>query len=158
MEDYIKLDKGSIQRYGIRDASGKETGEWIEIDPEDIDFPFRANECQNRHEENVEELTKRLEEIEKTCSNDGDFPTERDIARREACKEFMEKEEKAIDDFIGEGTTRKILNGRRPYIMMFNDIIDTIAQITPALKDASKKMVETVREKYKKNKEENNVI
>lgn len=156
--DYITLDKGSIQRFYIRTNDGEATGEYIDIDPEDIDFQFRANDCQIQHQKNVDELTKRIEEIEATCNKEGEFPTERDIARREACKEFMEKEEKTIDDFIGEGTTRKILNGRKPYIWMFNDIIDTLSQIAPTLKDTSKKITEEIRGKYKKNKEQDNVI
>lgn len=156
--DYITLEKGSVQRFGIKDAQGNDTGEYIEIDPEDIDFSFRANDCQIKHQNNVDELSKRIEEIEATCNKEGEFPTERDIARREACKTFLEKEEQAIDEFIGEGTTKKLLNGRKPYILMFNDIVEMLSQIAPALKDTSKKLRENVREKYKKNKEQDNVI
>lgn len=156
--EYITLEKGSVQRFGIRDAQGNDTGEYIEIDPEDIDFSFRANDCQIKHQNNVDELSKRIEEIEATCNKEGEFPTERDIARREACKEFLEKEEQIIDEFIGEGTTRKLLNGRKPYILMFNDIVEMLSQIAPTLKDTSKKLLENVREKYKKNKEQDNVI
>jgi hypothetical protein len=156
--EYITLEENSVQRFGIRTKDGKETGEYIEIDPEDIDFQFRANECQEKHKKNVTELQNKLNEIEQTCNKDGEFPTERDWARREACKEFMAKEEKTIDDFIGDGTTKKLLNGRKPYILMFNDIMDMLTQIVPALKDTSKKILENIREKYNKNNEQDNVI
>jgi len=155
--EYIELGKGSIQRFGIKDAEGNDTGEFIEIDPEDIDFSFRANECQIKHQKNIEEVQNKLKEIEETCNKEGEFPTEYDKATREACKEFMEKEEKTIDDFIGEGTTKKILNGRKPYMLMFNDIIDTLTQIIPPLKNTSKTIIQNIKEKYKKN-EGNNVI
>ena len=156
--DYITLEKGSVQRFGIKDFNGNDTGEYIEIDPEDVDFPFKANECEEKHKQNVEELSKKLEEIENTCSKSGEFPTERDLARRNACKEFMAKEEKTIDEFIGEGTTRKLLNGRQPYLLMFNDIVEMLSQIAPALNDISKNIVDSIKEKYKKNKDRDNVI
>jgi len=155
--EYIALEKGSIQRFGIKDAQGNDTGEFIEIDPEDIDFPFRANECQIRHKNNVEELQARLKEIEENCSKDGEFPTEFDNARREAFMDFLNKEEKTIDDLFGDGTTRKILHGRKPYILMFNDIIDVLTQVIPTMKNTSQKIIENIKEKYKKS-EGNNVI
>ena len=156
--EYINLQKGSIQRFGIKDSNGNDTGEYIEIDPEDIDFQFRANECQVKHMQNIDELEKEVKEIEENCSKEGDFPTERDLARREACKRFLDKEERTIDEFIGEGTTRKLLNGRKPYIFMFNDIVETLSQIAPILEDNSKKIIENIRQKYKKNKDEGTII
>lgn len=155
--DYIELDKGSVQRFGIKTKDGQDTGEYIEIDPEDIEFPFRASECQTRHQDNVEWFSSKIKEIDSKCSKEGQFPTERDIERLNATKEFLKKEEETIDAFIGEGTTRKLLNGRKPYILMFNDIIDALAQTIPALKDSSKKIRESIKEKYK-NKEDKNVI
>jgi hypothetical protein len=104
--EYIELEKGSVQRFGIKTKDGRETGEYIEIDPEDVEFPFRANECQKKHQENIEWFQKRFNEIEETCSKEGEFPTERDIERLNATKEFLKKEEETIDNFIGEGTTR----------------------------------------------------
>ena len=156
--DYITLGKNSVQRFGIRTADGKETGEYIEIDPEDMDFRFRANECQERHEQNIDEFEKKIKEIEVNCNNEGEFPTELDLAKRDAIKEFLDKEEKTIDDFIGEGTTRKLLNGRKPYILMFNDIIEMLTQIVPTLQETSKNIIKGIKEKYKKNKEDDNAI
>ena len=153
--EYIELDNGSVQRFGIRTKDGKETGEYIEIDPEDVEFPFRANECQKKHQENVEWYRKRFNEIEETFSKEGEFPTERDVERLNATKEFLKREEEAIDGFIGEGTTRKLLNGRKPYVLMFPDIMNALAQMIPALQDTSKKILQSIREKYKKNKEDN---
>jgi hypothetical protein len=37
---------------------------------------------------------------------------------------------------------------------MFNDIINTLAQTIPVLQDTSKKMLQSIREKYKKNKDD----
>ena len=157
--DYITLGKKSVLKFGIKDENGNDTGKVIEIDVEDIDFAFRANECQIEHENNIKEFEEKIKEIDENCSADGKFPTERDLARREACQEFMKKEEKAIDDFIGEGTTRKLLNGRKPYVLMFNDIIDALSQMIPSLKNTSKQIVRSIKDKYDKNKEEgNNVI
>ena len=156
--EYITLNKGNVQRFGIRDSEGNDTGKFIDIDPDDIEFSFRANECQKRHKDNVDKLKQKTDEIEETCSKEGDFPTERDIARLNVIKEFLTEEEKTIDDFIGEGTTKKLLNGRKPYISMFNDIMDALVQIVPALKDTTKKIAQEVKEKYKKDKNEDNVI
>ena len=156
--DYIQLNKGSVQRFGIKDKDGNDTGLYIEIDPEDIEFSFRANECQNRHINNVEKFKAKIKEIDENCSNEGEFPTQRDIERLNASKEFMKEEEETIDAFIGEGTTRKLLNGRKPYILMFNDIIEALSQIAPTLLNNTKSILDEVREKYKKQKEDENVI
>jgi len=156
--EYIQLDRGSVQRFGIRDADGKETGEYIEIDPEDMYFQFRSKDCGIKHKNNVEELKIKVDEIQKTCKDEGEFPTEKDIALKEAFDDFLKKEEQAIDEFIGEGTTRKLLNGRKPYLFMFNDIFDMLSQIAPTLRDTSRNLIENIRAKYKKQKEKDDVL
>ena len=43
MKDYIQLKKDNILKIGIKNAYGKDTGEYLEFDWEDIDLPLRIN-------------------------------------------------------------------------------------------------------------------
>ena len=73
----------------------------------------------------------------------------------EAVKEFYKKEEEALDEFIGEGATRKLLAGRKPYISMFEDINEYMEQIAPVLQDSQNKLIDKIKAKYGKEEEDN---
>ena len=45
MADFIQLKKDNILRIGIKDTEGNDTGEHLEFDLEDIEFPLKINEC-----------------------------------------------------------------------------------------------------------------
>ena len=66
----------------------------------------------------------------------------------------------ALDMFLGKGATRKILkaNDDEPYYSMFDDIVELIKPIMPALKDNAeyiKHKQEEVIKKYSKTEESN---
>ena len=73
----------------------------------------------------------------------------------EAVKEFYKKEEEALDEFIGEGATRKLLAGRKPYVSMFEDINEYLEQIAPILKESQNKLIDKIKTKYSKTEEDN---
>ena len=74
-----------------------------------------------------------------------------------AIQEFYRKEEEALDEFIGEGATRILLNGRKPYISMFEDINEYMQQIVPTLQKSQNDLIERIKNKYSK-EEENNIL
>ena len=71
-------------------------------------------------------------------------------------QEFYKKEEKALDLFLGEGATKKMLNGRKPYLTMFEDISERIAPILPQLKLEYSNIVDKIKSKY--SQKEDNVL
>ena len=63
----------------------------------------------------------------------------------------------ALDLFLGEGGTKKLLNGRKPYYSMYDDISEMLEPILPKLKLSADSIVEKIKEKYS-NTKENDVL
>lgn len=155
--DYIQLKESSIKKFGIRTADGVDTGEYIEIDTEDLEYPERADKCNKRHAQNLKELNDQRIIINKRQDHKGknELYSDNEKALMEAVKEFYRKEEEALDEFIGKGATRKLLAGRKPYISMFEDINEYMEQIIPTLKESQNKLIEKIKTKYGKEEEDN---
>lgn len=155
--DYIQLKESSVKKFGIRTADGVDTGEYIEIDIEDLELPKRADECNKKHAQNVKELNDQRIIISKRQDHKdkNDLYSDNEKALMEAVKEFYKKEEKALDEFIGEGATRKLLAGRKPYVSMFEDINEYMEQIAPILKENQNKLIDKIKAKYGKEEEDN---
>ena len=156
--EYIQLkERAGLKRFGIRNQDGTDTGEYIEIDLVDFDLPIKANDCQVKHYEDMAKLKEAIQEASKKSDEkaENDVLSEKERAILEAYKEFYAGEEKALDEFLGEGATRKLLGGRKPYLTMYDDINDYLEQIIPVLKDTEKNLEKRIKEKYKVEKEDN---
>lgn len=159
MEDFIQLKKDSILRIGIKDAEGKDTGEHLEFDLEDINLPFRLNDCEKQHSENLQELKRKFLVIDKKQDVKGkNLMSANEEAKIKALQEFYKKEEQALDLFLGEGGTRKLLNGRNPYYTMYDDISEMLKPILPKLTDNVHNIENKIKAKYKIDKKEDNVL
>lgn len=158
MEDFIQLKKDNILRIGIKDPEGKDTGEHLEFDLEDVQLPFRLEECNNMHNKNIKDLKAKLLIIEKKqdSKQKNSILTTNEKATLEAYKEFYKKEEEALDLFLGNNGTKKLLNGRNPYLTMFNDIAEVLEPIYPKLKISAKDIMNKIEAKY--SKKEDNVL
>ena len=157
--DFIQLKQSGIKRFGIKTEDGVDTGEYIEIDTEDFELPLKAEKCNQKHIENLRELNNQKIIINKKEDHKGknELFSDNEKALLKAVKEFYKKEEEALDEFIGEGSTKKLLNGRKPYISMFEDINEYMVQIIPSLKQSQNDMIERIKTKYAY-KEEDNII
>lgn len=155
--EYIQLKESSVKKFGIRTADGVDTGEYIEIDIEDLELPKRADECNKKHQQNLKELNDKRIIISKKQDHKGknELYSDNEKALMEAVKEFYKKEEEALDEFIGEGATKKLLAGRKPYVSMFEDINEYMEQIVPTLKESQNKLIEKIKNKYGKEEEDN---
>ena len=157
--EYIQLKKSNVQRFGIMTEDGVDTGEYIEIDLEDIELPFRINDCEKQHRENVRELKNQFIIIEKKQDHKGEnLMSANEEEKLKALREFYKKEEQALDLFLGEGGTRKLLYGRKPYYSMYDDINEMLKPILPTLEKATNNLTESIKAKYKTNKEEDNIL
>jgi len=57
----------------------------------------------------------------------------------------------ALDLFLGEGGTKKLLNGRKPYYEMYDDINDILEPILPKLQKTAEDIEDRIKQKYSNN-------
>lgn len=156
MIDFIQLKEDTILRIGIKDRNGVETGEHLEFDLEDIELPLRLNKCEAMHRKNLEFLRNQFLIIDKKEDKKGDFIlTWKQEEKIKTLQEFYRKEMDALDLFLGENGTKKMLNGRKPYYSMYEDITEALAPILPKLKVNADDIAKKIREKYNKTTEKN---
>lgn len=147
----IKLKKDNILRIGINDAEGKSTGNILEFDLEDIELPLRLQECLETHKKNAQYLKNQYIIIDKKEDKKGKkMMSANQEAKIRVMQEFYKKEIQALDLFLGEGGTKKLLNGRKPYYTMFDDITEYIEPIIPIIQERAGKIEDKIKAKYAK--------
>lgn len=155
MENFIQLKKDNITRIGIRDAQGNDTGEFLEFDLEDIEFPLRLQKCEADHKKNLLNLKNQYVIIDKKEDHKGKMLLSwKEEEKIKALQEFYKKEEDALDLFLGKGGTRKLLNGRNPYFSMFEDISDMLEPILPIIQRSSESITEKIKAKYQNKRDD----
>lgn len=158
MENFIQLKKDNILRIGIKDADDNDTGQFLEFDLEDIDLPLKYQECEERHRKNLQNLKYKLVIINKKEDKKGKkLLSYKEEEKIKAIKEFYLEEMVALDLVLGENGTKKILNGRKPYFSMYEDIDEMLEPILPVLKKGFDSIEDKIKQKYQI-KEEDNVL
>lgn len=158
-ENFIQLKKDNILKIGIKTFDGIATGEYLEFDLEDIDLALRLNECEKRHRNNIKNLKYQYIIIDKKQDKKGkNLVSWKEEEKLKALKKFYEEEEKALDLFLGKNGTKKILNGRKPYYSMYEDISEILEPILPKLKIRVDDITVKIEEKYSKINNESNVL
>jgi hypothetical protein len=155
MADFIQLKKNNILKIGIKDAEGKETREHLEFDLEDIELPLKLNKCEYEHSRNVRYVQEQFVIIDKREDKKGKYLLS--YNEEEKCKvlsEFYKREMDSLDLFLGQGGTKKLLNGRNPYWNMYNDINEILKPILPLFKKTIENIPKTIKEKYENKKED----
>ena len=159
MADFIQLKKDNILRIGIKDTKGNDTGEHLEFDLEDIEMPLKLNESEMKHRKNYEYLRNQFVIIDKKEDKKGKFMLSwREEEKVKALQEFYKREMEAMDLFLGEGATKKLLNGRKPYYSMYDDIMDIIEPIMPKLEVNADNIINKIKNKYSEKTNEKNVL
>ena len=158
--DFIQLKKDSILRIGIKDSDGNDTGEHLEFDMEDINLAFRLNECDEKHRKNLEFLRNQFIIIDKKEDKKGKkILSWKEEEKLKVLQEFYKREMEALDLFLGENGTKKLLNGRNPYYSMYEDINDMLKPILPKLKLRADDIAKKIKDKYSNvNNQEKNVL
>ena len=159
-ENFIQLKKDSILRIGIKDSDGNDTGEHLEFDMEDINLALRLNECDERHRKNLEFLRNQFIIIDKKEDKKGKkILSWKEEEKLKVLQEFYKREMEALDLFLGENGTKKLLNGRNPYYSMYEDINDMLKPILPKLKLRADDIAKKIKDKYSNvNNQEKNVL
>lgn len=159
-ESFIQLKKDSILRIGIKDSDGNDTGEHLEFDMEDINLALKLNECDEKHRKNIEFLRNQFIIIDKKEDKKGKkILSWKEEEKLKVLQEFYKREMEALDLFLGENGTKKLLNGRNPYYSMYEDINDILKPILPKLKLRADDIAKKIKDKYSNvNNQEKNVL
>lgn len=159
-ENFIQLKKDSILRIGIKDSDGNDTGEHLDFDMEDINLALRLNECDEKHRKNLEFLRNQFVIIDKKEDKKGKkILSWKEEEKLKVLQEFYKREMEALDLFLGENGTKKLLNGRNPYYSMYEDINDMLKPILPKLKLRADDIAKKIKDKYSNvNNQEKNVL
>lgn len=163
-DNTIKLNDDSVLRLKIQTSEGKDTGEFLEFQLDDIELPLKLQDLVEKDKKNKEHLRNQMLIIDKREDVKGKkllSKNEEDKIR--AINEFFIKEIEVYNMFLGPRGVEKLLNGRKFTWTTLQEIDDIIEkQITPHLDVSMENITEKVKEKYsravEKNKEQIEVI
>ena len=150
----IQLKQDNLFKIGIKNAEGKDTGEIITIDLEDIKLPLRCQESEKMIKDNNRWLQAQRIMIEKRPDKKGKkLLSANEEALLKLVNEYYEKQTKAYELVLGEGTIKKILCGREMYITFFSDLEEQMKKLRPKLNQNAvdlKEKIKSITEKYGK--------
>lgn len=163
-DNIIKLNKDSVFRLGIQTSDGKDTGEYLEFQLDDIELPLRYQELLEKDKKNKEHLRNQMLIIDKRQDVKGKkLLSKNEEDKIKALNEFFIKEVEVYNMFLGPRGVEKLLNGRKFTWTTLQEIDEIIEkQIAPHLDVSMKNITEKVKEKYsqaiKRNEEQIEVI
>ena len=157
MDGYIQLKKGNKIKIGIKDDKGIDTGEYLEFDFEGTQTLLKMNKSDIMHKQNVMWLNNSLIILNKKEDKKGKYLLSwKQEEELKIYDEFYKKEMEAMDLFLGEGGSKKLLNAREPYYTMYEDAGEYIAQVLPLLKANIKDINKQIISKYSDETESEN--
>lgn len=150
MDDFIQLKKDNIIRLGIKDANGKDTGEHLEFDLEDIELPLKYQEFIEKQKKLKNNFLNKLALIEKRPDIKGKkFLSKNEEDKNIAIRDFLNDEVEIYNIFLGENGVQKLLQGRRIGWNTFSEIDEIIdKQILPHLDLGMDTMMSYIKTKY----------
>lgn len=163
-DNFIQLNKSDVLRLNIRTDEGKETGEYLEFDLEDIELPLRYQELLEKDKRNRENLRNQMLIIDKREDVKGKkLLTKNQEDKIKVLNEFFVKEVEVYNMFLGPRGVEKLLNGRRFTWNTLDEIDDIIEkQIAPKLDISMDRITNKVKAKYsqaiERNKEKIEVV
>lgn len=155
MDNIIKLSKDSVFRLGIQTYDGKDTGEYLEFQLDDIELPLRYQELIEKDKKNKENLKNQMLIIDRRQDVKGKkLLSKNEEDKIKALNDFFVKEVEVYNMFLGPRGVEKLLNGRKFTWTTLQEIDEIIEkQIAPHLDVNMKNITEKVKEKYSQAKE-----
>ncbi len=149
-DNVIKLNKSDVLTLKIETNDGKETGEVLTFDLEDIELPLRYQELIEKNKRNTENLRNQLLIIEKRQDVKGKkLLSKNEEDKIKALNDYFKKQIEVYNMFLGENGVQKLLNGRKIGWTTLQEIDEIIEkQIAPYLNQNMKSISERVKEKY----------
>lgn len=156
MENEIRLSESNELRLKITTDDGKDTGEYLTFDLEDIELPLRYQELMEKDKKNRDWLNKEFVIINKRQDVKGKkLLSKNEEDRLKAVNKFFKDEVEVYNLFLGERGVEKLLNGRKIGWTSLADIDEIIEkQILPHFNKKAEEIEKKVIEKYKVEKEE----
>ena len=150
MADFIQLKKDNILRIGIKDTEGKDTGEHLEFDLEDIELPLKYQELLEKDKKNKEYLRNEMVIIDKREDVKGKkLLSKNEEDKIKALNDFFRKEVEIYNIFLGKNGVQKLLNGRRIGWTTLEEIDEIIEkQISPHIDMSMEKITDKIKNKY----------
>jgi len=158
-DNIIKLNKSDVLRLKIQTDDGKETGEYLEFDLEDIELPLKYQELIDQDKKNRQNLKNQLLIIDKRedISVKNKLLTRNEEDKIKALNDFFHKETDVYNLFLGKNGVQKLLNGRKMGWTTLQEIDEIIEkQIVPYIDISMDKITKKIKEKYSKTTKKNN--
>ncbi len=149
-DNFIQLSKANVLTLKIRTVEGKETGEFLEFDLEDIELPLRYQDLLEKDKKNKENLRNQFLIIDKRQDVKGKkLFSKNEEDKIKALNEFFKKEAEIYNMFLGERGVEKLLNGRKLGWTTLDEIDKIIKeQIEPQLNLTMDSITNKIKEKY----------
>ena len=155
-ENTIRLSKNNVLRLKITTDDGKDTGEYLEFDLEDIELSLRYQEMLERDKKNKDWLQKEFIIIDKRQDVKGKkLLSKNEEDKLKAISKFFNEEAEIYNMFLGDNGVQKLLNGRKLGWTSLAEIDEIIEkQILPYFEKQEKNIEDKIMQKYSlKNKE-----
>lgn len=156
-DNEIQLKRNEdILRLKIIDENGKDTGNYLEFNLEDIELPIKWQQLIEEDKKNRAYLRNQFTIIEKKEDHKGKkLLSANEEAKIKAMQDFYKKEVEIYNMFLGKDGVQKLLNGR-PLSWCTLDEIDEIItkSILPQLEVNAESIKKKIMKKYSNNKEE----
>lgn len=150
MEKTIRLKENDILKIAIEETDGTPTGEYLTFDLEDIELPIKLSECELKHRNNCNWIAMQMSVISKKQDKKGKkLISSNEEEQIKAMKEFYQKEEEALDLFLGKGGVKKLMHGRSYYYSMYDDIVEMLEPVIPMLEKSFESIANKIKKKYK---------
>lgn len=155
-ENKIQLNEDNVLRIKIETSDGKDTGEELVFDLEDIELPLKYQEIQERAKKSKKKLENQLKIIKDRPDIKGKkLLTKNEEDSIKALNEFFNEQVEIYNIFLGENGVQKLLHGKRLGWTSLKKIDDIISeQIMPLLDVYMKDMSEDIIKKYKTDTQE----
>lgn len=150
IDNFIKLNKSDVLTLGIRTEDGKDTGEKLVFDLEDIELPLRYQELLEKDKKNKENLRNQMLIIDRRQDVKGKkLMSKNEEDKIKTLNEFFKKEVEVYNMFLGEKGVEKLLNGRKLGWTSLQEIDEIIQkQILPHIDLSMTNITDKIKEKY----------
>lgn len=159
---YVKLNNSDdVLTLWIMTKEGKETGECLTFDMEDIDLLDNLEKMRIETQKNHQWVNNQLTIINKKedFTKKGEAMSNNTKETYRVLKSYFKRQKEIFDIFLGEGGVDKLLYGRKFEWNTLEEILKIIEeQIEPLLKQTTDNIIAKVKGKYKYNDAEDNVL
>ena len=154
-DNIIKLKEDRTLRLKVYTSDGKDTGEELVFDLEDIELPLKYQQMMEEDKKNKQNVRNQILIIDRRQDVKGKkMMSKNEEDKIKLINEFFKKEIEVYNMFLGENGVQKLLYGRKVGWTTLAEIDEIIEeQIYPKIKVNWKSITERVKEMYAQSKD-----